>query len=47
VEDIIRVIFEVLGDDWEFMKTCWDLGNEALAELIDIIYLTYLLKTNP
>jgi hypothetical protein len=28
------------------MKTSWNLGEDERVELIEIIYLTYLVKTN-
>jgi hypothetical protein len=47
VEDIIWIIFELLGADLEYMKSLWDLGDDARDELIEIIYLSYLIKTRP
>jgi hypothetical protein len=39
VEDIIWIIFELLGANLESMKGSWDLGDDARNELIEIIYL--------
>jgi hypothetical protein len=45
VEDIVRIIFEVLGTD--FLQNLWDRDDDARDDMIEIIYLTYLIKTRP
>jgi hypothetical protein len=47
VEDIIQIIFEVQGVDLDYLQNLWVLCEDAQDELIELIYLTYLIKTHP
>jgi hypothetical protein len=44
VEDIVRIILEDLDPVW--LLEMWDSNVETRRELIDVIYLVYMIKTH-
>ncbi len=43
MKDLVRIIFEVLDAEW--LQIMWDSDEEMLCEMIDIIYLIFVIKT--
>jgi hypothetical protein len=45
VEDIVRIIFEELASEW--LQSMWDSNDDRHSKMIKILYLIYLIKTQP